>query len=219
MEAKLSSTDPARRPVRMSDPFLWDYQYRTGGAEALICVGCVCRSGIIITLLPTCSENTVSHLISSWPWDAGYRSETTFIQEAVTGINQRPLGIRSLQTWNIATHTHVVLLFAKGYRLEGNTLKLPYMPRQTKLTSCTVHWRAVEGWENLRWGWERFCLNSKDGELPQTERKCYTVLQCIAGRVLVSEKLQGWTVWEKVCPSVTASSSWLGNRYHQHAKT
>lgn len=36
------------------------------------------------------------------------------------GINQRPLGILSVQTWNTATHMHVVLCsFAKGCRVEG----------------------------------------------------------------------------------------------------
>lgn len=52
MEAKLSSMDPAHQPVTMRDLLLWDYQYRAGGAEALSCVGCICRSGIIITHLP-----------------------------------------------------------------------------------------------------------------------------------------------------------------------
>lgn len=74
MEAELSSTDPARQPVRKSDPFLWDYQYRTGGVGALICVGCVCRSGIIITYLPIRSGklyHSVKYHTTSSPCDHG----------------------------------------------------------------------------------------------------------------------------------------------------
>lgn len=96
--------------------------------------------------------------------------------------HRRPLGILNVQTWNTATHIHVALFFICWRMWRGrkdNTLKLPYMPQQTKLTSSTIHWRAVKGWGNLRWGWECFCLNtapnSNDRELPQAERKCYTV--------------------------------------------